>query len=130
MKIKEVDEFKLENFYLSELSAVVSLYKQHIGKCYSQDKDEMKTCLTPQFGLPLAVIIKARQVIGYAAAIITPLNKIELNCIFYPEFQNEEFRVRLELKAKRNLMQIFGEDDQSLDKLKSAIERLVYWLNL
>lgn len=130
MRIEAANDFKLENFYLSELSTVISLYKYHIGQCCTNGKEEKKTPITSEFGLPLVVILQTKQVVGYASAIVTALNRVELNYVFFPEFQNKEIQLALELKAKRNFIQTFGNDEQSALKLKSAIEQLIYWLNL
>lgn len=130
MKSNEVDGIKFENFYLSELSTVVSLYKKYHKKYDPESKEQVTAHLTCEFGLPLAVIFHTKKVVGYAAAIISSTNSLEMSYLFLPEFHQYQHQEALEIKAKRNFIQTFGDDDQSIPKLKSAIDRLIYWLNL
>jgi len=130
MKTNEINGFKIGNFYLSELRTVVSLYKKLQEKSDFQGKDARINILTAEFGLPLAVIMQAKEVIGYASAIINHSNKVEMTCFFLSEFHQVELKEALEVKAKRNYIQTFGDDDHSISKLKLAIERLIDWLNL
>lgn len=122
MKINEINGFNIVNFYLSELSTVVSLYKKHKEKSDFEGKDARISILTAEFGLPLAVIMQAKEVIGYASAIINHANKVEITCFFLSEFHQVEFKEALEIKAKRNYIETFGDDDHSISKLKLAIE--------
>jgi len=55
---------------------------------------------------------------------------VEMTCFFLSEFHQVELKEALEVKAKRNYIQTFGDDDHSISKLKLAIERLIDWLNL
>lgn len=130
MKTNEVNGFKVENFYLSELSTVVSLYKKYKEKSDFEGKDARISILTAEFGLPLAVIMQNKEVLGYASAIVNSTNKLEISCFFSLKSHQVELKEALEIKAMRNYIQTFGDDDQSISKLKLAIERLVYWLNL
>lgn len=130
MKVNNFEDFKLENLYLSELRSVVSLYKQRVNQNLSREHVNSVEQLTIDFGLPLAVLLEAKQVVAYAAAIVNPYHQVEIYCIFFDEIHRHEFQDALIAKAKNNFNQAFEDGEQQLLRLTSAIERLIYWLNL
>lgn len=121
-------KIQVNNVYLSELRAVVNLYKRQV-LCIPEAKEE-ETKLTAAFGLPLAVLTSDSKVVGFARAQINDLGAIDLSCYLEEGFLNDTHYIALKAKAQDNLRCTFTRESQQTEDLASAIEQLIYWLNL
>ncbi|QBQ41419.1 hypothetical protein [Sphingobacterium psychroaquaticum] len=121
-------KIQVQNVYLSELRAVVNLYKRQI--LHISETEVANAKLTAAFGLPLAVLTSDRKVVGFARAQINDLGAIDLSCYLEEDFLDDKHYMALKAKAEDNLHYTFSRENQQTEDLASAIEQLIYWLNL
>lgn len=94
-KVKNPAQIQFNNVYISELSHVVSIYKNATTKISSENSK-----LSSHFGLPLIIAVNDNQLIGFAPATLDLSDEIEMNCFFSEE--SAETEIGNQLKEKRH----------------------------
>lgn len=124
-KVKNPAQIQFDNVYISELSQVVSIYKNATIKISSENNK-----LSSHFGLPLMIAMNEDQLIGFASATLDLSGEIEMNCFFSEAPGETEIENQLKEKAYRNFYRTYDNSETGKQLLKASIDRLVYWLNL
>ncbi len=125
-KVENQETIQFGNVYISELSKVVSIYKNAMTKISPENNNK----LSSHFGLPLMIAINDNQPIGFASATLSVSGEIEMNCFFSEETAEAEVENQLKEKAYRNFYRTYDNSETGKQQLKASIDRLVYWLNL
>lgn len=128
--IKEQDRFIYRPVYLSDLKAIVKLYREQLSDGrYSYHSEE----LTADFGIPLNVVEYNKKAIAYSAICLDEEQQAHITLVLDKTCADDAVATALEacsLHACRSSHLFMDEEEHfETDKIRHAIQTLTSWLN-
>jgi|GEM_PF-3518770 len=115
--------------YLSDLSAVLDIYKGTQTQTLDGEHPALIEKLTTQFGLPLAIAECGNELIGFTSAKMNDLEEIEFTSYYKYGIGQTQIQPNLEQMAINTFNSTFNNGTGAGKKLKYAAQRLAEWLN-
>ncbi|WP_437918915.1 hypothetical protein [Sphingobacterium sp. LRF_L2] len=115
--------FSIEQVSVAELRGIINLYKER------STEDNLSKKVGVDFGLPMAVAIQNKAVIGFAAAAVNKRGMVELSCYLLEDQPDVLLQISLRNFAEKNFHAVFGDDQGTIKKLTMATEDLLTWIN-
>ncbi|MBB6330010.1 hypothetical protein HNP24_000960 [Chryseobacterium sediminis] len=130
-KSKEVPSFEITPVCFTNLHKVVDIYKRIRIKNLNQDEkiSSSDLLLTQDFGLPLGLVQKDKEVIGYSYVYLNDEHQAIIKSLVVKEYDNPVFETRLTDYAYKIFNTMYKKDDKDFSRLKAYIIRVVDWIN-
>jgi len=111
-----------KNILVSDIITVQNIYMLDQGVHSGAEPYKLQA----NFGVPLVMAEQDKNSIGFASAAIDAFGSLQINCYFVRNIDPTIIQSTLSQAAVERMASTFEND---LDKLKRAIDKLVYWLN-
>lgn len=126
--INTVEEINIRNVYFSDLHHILRIHKDsHTGIDTNDIQNKMK--LNGTFGLPMALAVCDKQIIGYASVSLNFEGSPEIHVSFKKGFEKDETKRWLTRYAQRVFNAMHESPEKDYSRLDAYIKRLVDWLD-
>lgn len=126
----EQDQLTYRPVYLSDLKAIVNLYREQAPDGRYQYRQQQ---VAEDFGIPLNVVEHNKKTIAYSAICLNAEQEAHIELVLDKELGNETIARELELhslNACRHAHLFMDEGDHfEIDKIRHATKTLIDWLN-
>lgn len=126
---KTSNEACYRKVYLSDLSAVLEIYKRSQKNTVNEEYPFQLEKLTAQFGLPIAIAECGDELIGFTSVKTNGPEEIQFTSYYKNGADQSEIHPDLEQLARNTFHSTFNNGPGAGKRLMDASHRLINWLN-